>query len=419
MALIVLYGKLAWNARGKLLQGNSDFVAYYTALQIMTDGKGSDLYSRRTQFAYQQRVLDRLQSSLMLEDRFRAGLLFFVNPPITLIWFLPLANLSYFQAFIVWDLANFVCFAVGLVTLLRSDGDSPLRDVGFLTLACLAFPPVFVTLLQGQISGVLFFVAARVYLSLKKKRGLEAGLWLSLLLTKFQLLPAFLFLFLWKRQWRIVGGFLMGCLVALLVALRLVGGQGLMGYARFAGEMAGWVNRYGMTPNAMHCLRGQFNAWWYETSPLLALISTVLLAVALMVIMIAKCRRPDYDFRLGYALLIVTSILVSPHVNFHDLSLLLIPGVLVYQVTRERGWHERTERSAGGTALGKGGGSGFQNAIYGNLPLISFLTGYPLLWLSLVVSSLLPVQLSVWALLAWALVLARTVARTPPVKGAK
>jgi Glycosyltransferase family 87 len=304
----------------------------------------------------------------------------------TLVWFLPLTTLSYLRALVVWDVFSLACLLAGIAILLRSHPMPSTSEASFLALACLAFPPVFVTLLQGQVSLLLFFFATLVYHSLKRKKEVQAGLWLSLLLTKFQLLLPFVAVFLWKRQWKALGGFLMGSLLALLISLSLVGVAGVKGYVQLAIEVAGWVNTKGMTPASMHCLRGQFNAWWYDSHPLLAMIVTIGCSFVLLALLIRTWQINWHEgFDLRFSLLVIVSVLVSPHLYFHDLSLLLVPGLLVYRFAIRNQEAEMKIRS---------------------LPVFLFITGYLLLWLSLIVSNLIPLQPSVWALIAWSVLLA-------------
>ena len=119
-------------------------------------------------------------------------------------WFLPLNSLGYLQALLLWDLLSVACFVGGILVLVSS---RRAKEIGFLTVAVFAFPPVFITLLQGQTSGLLFLATALVYQSLKRRREIMAGVWLSLLLTKFQLLLPFLILFLWRRRVEGLGRF--------------------------------------------------------------------------------------------------------------------------------------------------------------------------------------------------------------------
>jgi hypothetical protein len=225
---------------------------------------------------------------------------------------------------------------------------------------------------------LLFCLAFR---DLKEGREHYSGFWVALALTKFQLTPPILILFLYAKRWRALAGFVAGGVAGLLVSLGLVGVSGMKMYSDLVVQMSGWVNQKGMNPSAMHCLRGQFNALWYESHPALATVAYVGFSLIFLAGLLHAWKR-NWDvqssvFGLKFALLIVVMILVSPHLNFHDLALLLIPGLLICgfaTVAREE-W--RGVR---------------------RLACAVVVAGCPLMMATLIVSNRVPVQLSVCAL---------------------
>jgi hypothetical protein len=378
--LIVIYAKLAWDARDRILQGASDFVGNYGAARMVKEGLHDAIYDVERETAFLQQMLDSLNPSDRPANAARAETLFFVNPPFSLLWILPLAYFSYLNAFLLWDLVCLLCFATGIWALRK---DSSRLSGATLGLACLAFPPVFITLLQGQFSAFLFLFLALAYRDLKQEHEVRAGFWLSLLLSKFPLVPPFLLIVLVKRRWRILRGFVLGALCLLLTSIAILGVSGVKRYPLFILEMASWVNTRGMIPGQMHCLRAQFNAWWYETSPALALGVTVLTSVALLGLLIRawwtdwSVHTPQFDLK--FALLVMVSVLVSPHLYFHDLSVLLVPGILLCQLRKDVGPAQQS--------------------------WVVALVGYPVMLLSLIVAGWLPIQLSVWSVFAVSILL--------------
>ncbi|HEX2522990.1 MAG TPA: glycosyltransferase family 87 protein [Terriglobia bacterium] len=371
---------LAWGGRDKVLQGNSDFIAFYTALQMIGEGEGERLYDLVQQERYQQRVLDGLGGSLA-ESQSKAEILFFINPPLGLVWFLPLMGFPYLWALLLWDFVSILCFAVGIAVLWQVYQPLRVFPVGMMALACLAFLPVWITFLQGQITGVMVLLFCLAFRDLKEGREHYSGFWVALALTKFQLTPPILILFLYAKRWRALAGFVAGGVAGLLVSLGLVGVSGMKMYSDLVVQMSGWVNQKGMNPSAMHCLRGQFNALWYESHPALATVAYVGFSLIFLAGLLHAWKR-NWDvqssvFGLKFALLIVVMILVSPHLNFHDLALLLIPGLLICgfaTVAREE-W--RGVR---------------------RLACAVVVAGCPLMMATLIVSNRVPVQLSVCAL---------------------
>ncbi|PYV89875.1 MAG: hypothetical protein DMG05_12230 [Acidobacteria bacterium] len=373
--LIMAYVFMAWKASNRISQGNSDFIIYYTAAQMIKEDQGQSLYDLALQKQFQQKILSAIH--------FQEELLPYNHPPFELIWFRPLARFPYLTAFLLWDTFSFICFGLGLMVLIKGSGPHNGEGAVFVILGSLAFLPLFVTLLQGQDSAMVFLFLVLTFINLKKLRDARAGLCLSLVLQKFQILIPILFLLLAKKRWKVLGGFLAGGGVTLLISLNMVGINGLKRYLLLVIEMATWVNHYGIYPSTMHCLRGQIYAFWFESHPNLAMGITIATVVSMLGLLFKVWKgkwdvhEPTYDLK--FALLILISLLVSPHVNFHDLSLLLLPAVLIFQfLLREPNVSSQTRLTS----------------------IALFLVCFPLLLSTLIVSNLVPIQLSVWGLLA-------------------
>jgi hypothetical protein len=375
LAMINLF--LVWSSRNKILEGNSDFIIYYTAAQIISSNQGPDLYNLEVQKQFQNKILQTI--------RFRDGLLPYNHPAFEVIWFLPLGHLPYLKAFLIWAIASVLFFTLGtsiLVKSCESQSQHQETNLGLILLGCLAFLPLFVTLLQGQDTGLTFLFLVLTYVNLKRSNDFSAGLWLSLVLQKFQILLPILLVLMAKKRWGTLGGFAAGAVAIFLVSVGLVGTAGVKSYLQLLVEMTGWVNRYGIYPSQMHCLRGQVYAIWFDSHPGLAIGLTILLTLLLFVPLFkaweGKWRVQDLFFDLKFALLIVISILVSPHVNFHDLALLLLPAFLIYQFSE------------------------VENLTFGRSWLLTS-TLFSMVFLiplsTLVISNLVPIQLSVWGLL--------------------
>jgi hypothetical protein len=222
----------------------------------------------------------------------------------------------------------------------------------------------------------------------------KAGVWLSLLLQKFQLLLPTLLVFLLLRRWRVLGGFLAGSIALLVVSLLLVGPSGLESYARLIVEMSGWIERKGIYPSQMHNLRAQFYIWWYGHHPFVANAMTALGSVTLLILLVRNWRGKwnpgSAEFGLKFSLLVTISLLVSPHLNLHDLSCLLLPGLLIAQVS---------EREAGSASSVR------------TLRRGTWVVGYPLMLASLVVSGWVPLHLSVWGMIGLVFLLVQSLKR--------
>src|SRR5439155_3961505 len=197
--LIVAYLILALSPQYRFLQGDSDFIIYYTGARLVKERQGPRLYDLDLQMRYQRDILNSLQSAVQFPD----GLLPYNHPPFEVIYFLPFVSLSYLKAFLLWNVFSLACFGVGLVVLIKSSGLQSKTNAGLISVLSLAFLPLFATLLQGQDTALVFLYLVLAFVSLKESREIAGGLWLSLALQKFQILWPILLLMLVKRRWKV------------------------------------------------------------------------------------------------------------------------------------------------------------------------------------------------------------------------
>jgi hypothetical protein len=328
LLLIACYVATTWSYWDRIRQANSDFIIYYTATQIVRSGHRDQLYDLNVQEKTQKEILQKLDSKL----GFREGLLPYNHPPFELVWFYGLSGLSYLTAFWLWNLFSCMCLGLALWVVKADLIDSEVSPT-LLSLGALAFFPVFVSLLEGQDSLLLLLWLSLSYRALKNSRDFSGGLCLALAMLKPQLIwPSFLLL-AWKQRWKALGGFAVGLVGLLMVSVMLVGVKATESYFWMVIEMAQWRNRYGLHPARMHTLRGQIYLLIDPYLPELALPLTIVTWLGTVYLMIRgwsgswSVAQPGFQMR--FALLILVSLLVSPHLYFHDLSLLILPFTLI------------------------------------------------------------------------------------------
>jgi Glycosyltransferase family 87 len=360
----------------RVRQGNSDFLAQYTAGQMLLNSQGRDLYNLELQKQTQGRILATLDSDVA----FKGGLLPFIHPPFVALAYFPLADLSYLAALLTWTVGSLICFTIGVWNLARYYELNEEPDFELVMVLCAVFLPVVATVLQGQITSVAFVCLVLTFLEFKRGREFRAGIWLSLVLVKFQVLPVPLFVLLVKRRWRALLGFLAGGSPLVLISLLVVGTQGCWTYLKLLSEMPTWVDLYGLSPAIAQCIRGQmfqlFHGWW----PGLVVPLTILFDVVLVIILLRFWRdewNPNgHLFDVKFAVMIIVAVLVAPHVNFHDLAFLLLPALVLYSHTGRRGLALQQNR----------------------VRLALFLLAFPIQLLTFVSSPGFPIQINVVAL---------------------
>ena len=384
--LILAYASLAWNARDRILQGNSDFIIYYTGVEIVQAGRGSSLYNLELQETTQKALLQSMGSQFQFFD----GLLPYNHPPFEILFFLPLGRLPYLKAFFVWGLVSITCVGISVGTLSWSASKwLPSPETRWYLLVGFAFLPVWINLIQGQDSASALLFLTLAFQSFRRSSDVRAGLWLSLLLQRFQFLPLILLVLLFKKRWRALAGFAAGAVVILLACFYVVGISGLRDYGLLIADMTGWIDRKGIYPSQMQCLRGQAYAFWYPAHPVVANGATALATLALTGVLLlgwqGRWQPGGTRFDLQFALLVLVSLVASPHLNFHDLTLLVLPSILIW-------------RSTVGPNL---------SAPLNRLRVWTFVLCYPITLAALVVSGWGPLRVSVWGMLMVAFLLKR------------
>jgi hypothetical protein len=306
----------------RLGQGYPDFTVFYTAGMIMRHGFGPQLYDERTQQQVQEEFTGPIAS--------RRGPLPYIHPPFESVIFVPLTLLPYREAFLVWDLLNGLAL-FGVALILGRHLDS-LRSVPWweLALSLLAFFPIFLCLLQGQDSILLLLFCTLAYSALKKQANVLAGCWLAMGMLKPQLvLPVLVLLMLWRRK-RVALGFAGVAIVLAATSFGLVGWHGLVRYPGYVLQIARAPGWGGVPPELMPNLRGLVEGWsWNLPSSLL----TMLVAAASVNVLLFAARKgkaaSGAELDLQFSMAVVVTALVSWHTNAHDLSVLILPLVLL------------------------------------------------------------------------------------------
>jgi len=200
-------------------------------------------------------------------------------------------------------------------------------------LACLSFPPVAETLTLGQDSTMLLLVLCLALRDFKLGREGRAGAILALGLFRYQLLVVPLMFLVIKRRWLALRWFFVVALGLVVISLLLVGWQGCLDYANLVLNAATFHNQHGVYPTGMYNLKAFFLLVLGPEHWFALLVSLVLTTSGLLILLYQTSRgpwQPDMPrFDLQVSLLIVVTLLSSPHLYRHDLVLLIIPGFLV------------------------------------------------------------------------------------------
>ncbi|MCB0344052.1 MAG: DUF2029 domain-containing protein [Bdellovibrionales bacterium] len=307
----VTLGQGAIDRAGQVI--GTDFVMFYAAGHSLAEGAQARLYD----FAYQY----HLQQSL-IGAKFSGTYNFYVSP-FAAILYAPFAGFSYLTAFVLWTL-------LGLVLLWNA-----LRFLGFPfpvahMLLSLTFFPVFAAATYGQNSLLSLFVLSGVYLLWKRGAGLEAGLLSAVLAYKPQLLLGVIVLWLVLKARRELLGLMCGLVFAGAVCA-LVMPDAVLSYLLLA------KTRFAeLTTEASFPVKKQVSVYGFFYLLLgrkvFAAKVLALLTGAAAVIMFVRAnggRQVSEAYKFSSAVLL--TFFLSPHMMIYEMTLLLIPAVLLWR----------------------------------------------------------------------------------------
>ena len=312
----------------------ADLRIFTTGMEMVRSGQRHQLYNYDAQ--------QRAQVGLYPETR-TDGLLPFNHPAFELLYYWPISGLSYRTAFLVWAFANLGL--VFLIAWLLALMLPTLRQATGIPLALflLAFYPTIYVCGEGQDSILFMLLLVLSLCSMKGGRAFLAGFLLALACFKFHfvLLIAFFVLCL-RGKWRGLAGFVSGGALVGGISLAIVGRAMIHDYPamlRTQNEMTPW----GFTPWFMPNLRGILE-WglgpWLDIGLIRPVIFMGSAIVGVVAAWLVLRNRVQKDEGLIYSVAILTTILVSYHLHMQDLTMVLLP-MLVLAERAMRDWSLR------------------------------------------------------------------------------
>jgi len=210
VAMLICHGREA-NVYGR------DFIHFYTAASLVSSGEADRLYDQDYFRAVQQPFL-------------RKGSGFYsMYPPMLPVIMMPLAWLPYRLAVAVWWSLQAGCFlGAGLMLERTMAIAAPWRWTALLALTTLF--PVLLTFKYGHLSALILLVLVGGLTLHHRGKRLLAGSLLSLLAVKPQFALGVLIWLLLRRDWRSVGGYLVGGLLQVTVVSICLGPIVLLSY---------------------------------------------------------------------------------------------------------------------------------------------------------------------------------------------
>ncbi|HKT86800.1 MAG TPA: glycosyltransferase family 87 protein [Candidatus Sulfotelmatobacter sp.] len=294
----------------------TDFLHFYT-LGALADGhRGADLYRVSAQTAL---ASQRVPQS--------AGIRYLpLYPPQVSLLFAPLATLPYVWALALWWFAGaFIYFACCYLVWRASGNLRQHRATAIL--AALAFPAFFNLIAWGQTSALALLCFTALFFALRGRHEFVAGLVLGCLIFKPQLGLAAAVVFLAIGAWKIVLGAILSASAQLGIGILYYGMSPLRQWMRILWNVPALSQWLEPRPYQTHSLR----TFWSMIVPWSA-VSAVLYVITGILVLSATIslwrHRSDVPLAVRYSALLLTTVLVAPHLTVYDL-VILAPAFLL------------------------------------------------------------------------------------------
>ena len=315
--------------RGGDLKG-ADYIQFYVMGTRVLEGREDLLYDMKQISAHaQRRISPRLEYH---PDRNPYG------PQVALV-FAPLARLPFLTSLAVFSLLSVSVYA-GAVWLLWRQAPGLAGHGRYVALVAAAAPALLVTLRFGQISTLTLLSPVLGVAALTAERRFLAGMCLGLLAYKPQLLVVAVPMLVIARDWRCICGVILAAAAQLAAAWAVAGSATMQRYFHILTELTFRPDVVMLYPENSHSLRGALRL--VNVPPGVATAISAVLALACAPAL-ARLWRGGGTPLARMSLLVLLTLLLTPHLLTYDLLLLTVPilALAEWATTDPAGEHAR------------------------------------------------------------------------------
>ena len=293
-----------------------DFLQFPISARLIAHGHGGQLYD--------DRVLAREIRATVGRDT-RVYLQYFYGPQVAFP-FIPLASLPFLTQAAIWVALSLLMYFVCVYLIWKRC--STLRPYRALVGLCaFAYPPLFHFFMRAQLSVVVLVCFTAAYLAFLSERDFLAGVTLGFLAFKPQFLVAIPLILLLAQAWKAFSGVVISAAAQLGVTEFYFGRDVMQAYfakllhsARHPAS-----TELAFSPIQMHSL----HSFWEILIPWRPGVWTLYLLTSVAVIGVAAAIwTSSTHVSLRFSALILTAVLVNPHIYIYDL-LALAPAFLL------------------------------------------------------------------------------------------
>jgi Glycosyltransferase family 87 len=266
-----------------------------------------------------------------------------VYPPQAALLFAPFSRLAFRPALLLWTLTTIVVYAVIVRSAWRPVA-AALPDTSLVIAGAAAFPPVYYLVQYGQGTILILTAFWAGWIALERKQSFLAGMAFGLLLIKPQLALPLAIVVLACREWALLAGALTAIAVQVAIVALVLGAPVVQAYIAFIPSIIANAEVLEPKPFMSHSIRAvtRLAPNWVGV-PLWIALSTVVLTYVVSV------WRSQAPVRVRVGMVIVASVLVSPHLIIYDAAILALPLIWFAAYVKERS--DRIDRAIFGAAV--------------------------------------------------------------------
>lgn len=327
---------LLWAQRDKMEFGWADFRSSYSEGILYRENPASKMYDYSLQAEIQNQLFPKVSHPGIA--------LAYDHPPYELWIFLPFSYLSYAGAYYAWVGLTLLLAVIAGIWLARNLPQLSEYWSPFAVALIIAAYPFLMLIRQGQDTALALIVLVAAWVRLRRESDSAAGFILGLGLFKFQLfIPLALLLAIWRPK--IFKGFTISGAIVTILSMAIVGLSGVASYVSLLLRMAGnstsaASEQYAMDARSMPNLRGLVygiaSGGGGAVPAALAKVVPIFIAAASLAIFcgaalaLYRIRKRSTEITdLVFAAALSVALVVSFHLQMHDLTLLALPFALL------------------------------------------------------------------------------------------
>jgi alpha-1,2-mannosyltransferase len=292
----------------------TDFIHFYVLGSLALNGQAGALYDYRAQAAHAAALVPESSGVYYLP---------IYGPQMSLL-FAPLAALPYAWALLMWSLITTSIYALCCAAFWRIC-PAVRSERSTVVLLAAGSPAFFNLVAHGQNSAIALACFTAAFFALRHERRFLAGLAIGMLIYKPPLALAAACVFGFTLEWRIVGGAIVGAAAQLGAAWGYYGRDVMAAYWRSVLDVRDISPLLDIKPYQMHSLL----SFWKSLVPWPDLaIGLYITSAAVTIVFACLVWRARAPLSLRFAVLLLATALVSPHLNVYDL-VVVSPGLLM------------------------------------------------------------------------------------------